>query len=206
MPVAVASLTLSGHPEADELLAREPLALLIGMVLDQQIPLERAFRSPYDLADRLGRELDAHDLALMDPDELDAAFAQRPALHRFPRAMARRVQELCRMVVRDYDGDAAAVWSTAEDGAQLLARVEALPGFGRQKARILVALLGKQLGVTPPGWREAAEPFGAAGTSLSVADIDGPESLARVRAHKAAMKAAARSSKDAPGPDHLDRP
>jgi uncharacterized HhH-GPD family protein len=185
-------LALAGDSEADALLASDPLALLIGMVLDQQIPLERAFRSPLELAQRLGRPLDAAELAFMDPAALGAIFAQPPALHRFPGSMAARVSQLCRVIVEDYDGKPSEIWDTAATGSELLARVKALPGFGAQKAAIFVALLGKQLGVRPPGWEQAAGPFGAAGSMLSVADIDGPESLAQVRAHKKEMKAAAR--------------
>jgi uncharacterized HhH-GPD family protein len=175
-------------------LTADPLALLIGMVLDQQIPLERAFSSPRDLRQRLGGELGAETIASLPPEELAAIFAQRPALHRFPAANAQRVQQLCRIVVSEYGGDAAAVWRGAADGAELLKRVHALPGFGEQKAKIFVALLGKQLGARPPGWRQACHPFGEPGTALSVADITGAETLARVRAHKAQLKAAAREA------------
>jgi uncharacterized HhH-GPD family protein len=186
-------LHLSGDAEADALLSADSLALLIGMVLDQQIPLEKAFSSPLVLRDRLGADLDAADIAAMDPDALVAAFVERPALHRFPAANAKRVQELCRLVVEEYGGDPAAVWSTATTGAELLARVKALPGFGEQKARIFIGLLGKQMGVRPEGWREAAGQFGEDGTYRSVADITGPESLSRVRAYKQEMKAAAKA-------------
>lgn len=195
--MAAPRLALAQHPEADALLGRDPLALLIGMVLDQQIPLERAFRSPFDLRQRLGGRLDPALIAGSDPDELAAVFAAPPALHRFPAANARRVRELCRIVVDQYGGRAERVWTTAADGVELLRRVKALPGFGEQKARIFVALLGKQLGVRPPGWREAAGAFGAEGSFLSVADIDGPESLARVRHHKQQVKAAARAAAEA---------
>ncbi len=176
--------------EANELLTRSALALLIAMLLDQQVPLERAFSAPYDLAQRLGHEPTAEELAAFDPGELAAVFAQRPALHRFPKAMAARVQELARLIVTGYGGDPAAVWLTAGSGAELLARVSALPGFGEQKAKIFVALLGKQLGVRPPGWREAAGSFGADGSFLSVADICDEESLGQVRSYKKGLKAA----------------
>jgi uncharacterized HhH-GPD family protein len=189
----VAQLHLSGDAQADQLLSEDPLALLIGMVLDQQIPLERAFTSPRDLRQRLGGHLDAATLATMEPEALAAVFSERPALHRFPASNAERVQQLCTIVVRDYGGDAARIWSDAPTGAELLRRVRALPGFGDQKAKIFVALLGKQLGARPPGWQEASRPFGDPGTSYSVADITGPESLARVRAHKAQLKAAAKA-------------
>jgi uncharacterized HhH-GPD family protein len=187
-------ISLPVEAEANDLLTRNALALLIAMLLDQQIPLERAFSAPHDLMRRLGHEPTAEELAAFSPEELAAIFAQRPALHRFPKAMAARVQELARLLVADYDGDAATVWSTASSGAELLKRVSALPGFGEQKAKIFVALLGKQLGVRPDGWREAAGPFGAEGTYISVADISDAESLARVRSYKQSLKAAAPAS------------
>ena len=188
------SLALSGQAEADKLLAKEPLALLIGMVLDQQVPLEWAFLGPYTLTQRLGQRLDAATLAAMDAEELTQAFAQRPALHRYPASMAKRVMELCRVLVDQYDGDAANVWRTAKTGAELRHRIEGLPGFGAQKSRIFVALLGKQLGVQPAGWTEAAGEFGEPGTYRSVADIVDPESLGRVRAYKQEKKAAAKAA------------
>jgi len=189
----VSSLHLSGDEEADRLLSDDPFALLVGMVLDQQIPLERAFTAPRDLRRRLGGKLSPVEIAMMAPDHLAAAFAERPALHRFPASNAERVQQLARVVATDYGGDATRIWREARNGAELFKRVKALPGFGEQKAKIFVALLGKQLGVTPPGWREASRPFGEPGTYYSVADITSPESLARVRAHKAQMKAAAKT-------------
>ena len=188
------TLTLSLDAKADAQLSKDPLALLIGMVLDQQVPLEKAFRGPYDLTQRLGvAKLDAAALAAWDTDELITAFVTPPALHRYPAAMARRVQDLCRLVVDKHGGRADRIWRKAADGADLLARVHALPGFGEQKARIFVALLGKQLGVDVPGWREAAGPYGEEGSRRSVADITGPESLAEVRAYKQQMKAAAKA-------------
>ena len=180
-------------PEANELLRRSPLALVVGMILDQQVPLEKAFSSPYDLVRRLGHEPDARELAEYDPDALTAVFAGPPALHRFPRAMAARVQEACRLVVDRYDGDVARVWTGAKDGRDLLKRVSELPGFGRQKAQIFVALLGKQYGVRPKGWREAAGAYGVKGSYLSVADIVDEASLLKVRAYKQQLKAAAKA-------------
>lgn len=187
-------LRLTGDAEADALLSDDPLALLVGMVLDQQIPLERAFSAPRDLRQRLGGQLDAGMIATMAPDKLAAVFAERPALHRFPSSNAQRVQQLCQIVVDQYGGDASQIWKGAKTGAELLKRVQALPGFGQQKAKIFVALLGKQLGVRPRGWEEASSPFGAPGTSYSVADISSQESLAKVRAHKAEMKRAAKAA------------
>jgi uncharacterized HhH-GPD family protein len=189
----VAHLHIAQDQDSDRLVSENPLALLIAMVLDQQIPLERAFSSPLDLKNRLGGRLDPEEIAGMDPDKLAAVFSARPALHRFPAANAKRVQELCRLIVDEYGGRAAAVWEDAADGADLLRRVRALPGFGEQKARIFVGLLGKQLGVQPPGWEDAAGRFGAPGTYFSVADIVDAESLTRVRAYKAQLKAAAKS-------------
>ena len=188
-----ARLALSQDPAADELLSCEPLALLIGMVLDQQIPLEWAFKGPHTLKERLGGRLDAAEIAGRDPDGLARVFAQPPALHRFPASNAKRVQDLCRLVVERYEGRPEDVWRSAADGSELLANVKALPGFGEQKARIFVALLGKQLGVRPPGWEEAAGDYARPGSYLSVADIVDPDSLARVRRHKQEQKAAAKA-------------
>jgi uncharacterized HhH-GPD family protein len=181
-------------PEANELLSRSPLALLIAMLLDQQVTLEKAFSAPLDLVRRLGHEPTAAELADFDPDRLAAIFSERPALHRYPRAMAARVQEMARLIVDQYDGDAARLWESAGTGAELLKRVAALPGFGAQKAQIFVALLGKQVGVRPDGWREAAGVFGAEGTRFSVADITDEASLGEVRSHKQALKAAAKAN------------
>jgi uncharacterized HhH-GPD family protein len=181
------------EPEANELLTRSPLALLIGMLLDQQVPLERAFSAPLDLVRRLGHEPTVAELAEFDPDALATIFSERPALHRYPRAMAARVQDLARLIMEQYGGEAAQVWESAGSGAELLKRVSALPGFGAQKAQIFVALLGKQLAVQPPGWREAAGPFGGEGSRYSVADITDETSLGQVRSHKQAMKAAAKA-------------
>jgi uncharacterized HhH-GPD family protein len=188
------AVRLSQRDDADALLDRDPLALLIGMVLDQQVPLERAFSSPYELTQRLGHDLDARELAEYDPEALAAIFAQPPALHRFPKSMAGRVQEVCRTLVDRYDGDVSRLWADVPDGATLLKRVKALPGFGEQKAKIFVALLGKQRGITPPGWREAAGTYGEDGAYRSVADIVDEESLARVRAYKQQMKQQAKTS------------
>ncbi len=187
-------LHLSQDQAADQLITEDPLALLIGMVLDQQMPLERAFRAPLELQHRLESDLDARAIAAMNPDRLVEVFCIRPALHRFPAANAKRVQDLCRLIVEDYDGDPAAIWTTASDGTELFRRIKALPGFGEQKARIFVGLLGKQLGVRPSGWRDAAGRFGADGSYLSVADITDEESLGKVLAYKAQMKAAAKAA------------
>jgi uncharacterized HhH-GPD family protein len=187
------TLALSQEPEADALLSRDPLALLIGMVLDQQVPLEWAFSAPLKLRERLGGTLDAADIASMDPDELTKAFVGPPALHRFPAANAKRVQDLCRLLVEEHGGRAENVWAGASDGAELLRRIKRLPGFGDQKGRIFVGLLGKQLGVQPPGWEDAAGDYGRPGTFKSVADIVDPASLSKVRAYKQEMKRAAKA-------------
>ena len=183
------ALHLSQDPDADALLTRDPLALLTGMLLDQQIPMEKAFRGPKVLQERLG-SLDAATIA--EHPDLAAVFATVPAIHRFPGSMAGRVQELCRHLVAEYEGDAERVWSRVKTGAELLARLEALPGFGKQKAQIFLALLGKQCGVRPRGWREAAGAYGEDGSFRSVADVTSPETLLRVRAYKQTMKAAAK--------------
>ena len=184
---------LATTEQANDLLIREPLALLIGMLLDQQIPMEKAFTSPDVLRERLGGGLDAHTIAGYDPDKLEAIFREPPALHRFPAAMAKRVQALAQLLVERYDGDAGAAWEGARDGKDLVARIGTLPGFGEQKAKIFAALLGKQLNVRPRGWREASGDFGRDGTFCSVADVVDAASLEKVRACKKQMKAAAKA-------------
>ena len=165
------------------------------MVLDQQVPLEWAFRAPKELARRVGAPLDASTLAAMDPEKLTALFAAKPSLHRYPASMAKRVQALAADLAENYRGDAAGVWKDAASGKELLARVKALPGFGDQKARIFVALLGKQFGVHPDGWADVSAPYGETGSFRSIADIVDGASLVKVREYKKAMKAAAKSSK-----------
>lgn len=195
-------LQLSQDADSDALLDRDPLALLVGMLLDQQIPMEHAFWAPAELARRLGRDqLDARQLAAYDPDELITVFATPRALHRYPRSMAGRVQALAAALVELYDGDVTLVWSGAADGAELLSRLVALPGFGKQKAQIFTALLGKQRGVTPDGWRAAAGSYGDDGAYRSVADVVDPASLLKVREFKQAAKAAAKAAaqNNAPG-------
>src|SRR3954469_17031792 len=188
-------LTLAQNPAADELLGRDPLALLIGMLLDQQFPMERAFGAPRLLADRMGVDtLSAAALAAADPDELARIFQGPPALHPHPGSMAGRTQDLCRVLVERYDGRAENLWSDVPDGAALLQRLGELPGVGAQKSKIFLALLGKQCGVPPPGWREVAGDYGTEGSHRSVADITGPESLAEVRAFKQEQKQAAKAA------------
>lgn len=175
-------ITWTGRREADELLETDPLALMIGLVLDQQVKMEKAFGGPYDLRERLGH-LDAARIAAMDPDQLDEVFRRRPALHRFPGNMARRVQALCRVVAAEYGGEAGAIWRDAKDGAELARRISNLPGFGAQKTQITIAVLAKKLGVQPPGWERHAA------TWHTVADVDSPESMAEAREVKRRMKA-----------------
>jgi uncharacterized HhH-GPD family protein len=183
-------LCLAQESEADRLLSENPFALLVGMVLDQQIPLEVAFAGPKKIADRIGG-FDVAAIADYDPDKFAALCSERPAIHRFPGSMAKRIQALAQIIVDRYDGDAAALWTAGDpDGAELLRRLKELPGFGEQKARIFLALLGKQYSVTPKGWRTAAGEFGKAGTHCSVADIADARSLDKVRSYKKQMKAA----------------
>lgn len=189
------SLRITDDPAADELLSTNPLALLIGMLLDQQVAMETAFAGPRKIQERTG-SMDAATIARVDPDDFAAAFAQSPAVHRFPGSMAARVQSLCAAVEEDWDGDAANIWTRDDpDGATVLKRLTALPGFGEQKAKIFLALLGKQRGFDGTGWREASAPYGEDGSFRSVADIVSPESLTKVREHKRAAKAAAKESK-----------
>jgi uncharacterized HhH-GPD family protein len=191
------SLPVTGDPQADQLLVDDPLALLIGMLLDQQVPMEWAFGSPMRLRERLGGRLDAAEIASLDPAKLEELFRGPPALHRYPGSMAKRTQALCHQLVDDYGGDAAAVWADVDSGAELLRRVKALPGFGAEKSKIFTALLAKRFGVRPPGWEAATAPFSDA-EPRSVADIDSAETLQRVRAWKKAMKAAGREKADPP--------
>jgi uncharacterized HhH-GPD family protein len=180
-------LHFTGNDEADALLAEEPLALLIGFVLDQQVPVQKAFSGPLELKRRIGT-LDASAIAGMDPGELDSAFRERPALHRFPGTMAMRTQELCAAVATDYEGDAARIWTEASDGRDLERRLLDLPGIGQMKARSLIAILGKRFGIKPPGWEDVAP------SHPTLGDVDSVEALldyqAKKRAHKAAMRAA----------------
>jgi uncharacterized HhH-GPD family protein len=194
-------LCLSQDTDADALLDRDPFALLVGMLLDQQFPMERAFAGPALLAQRLGRtELDARELGSYDPDALVEIFRGPPAVHRYPGSMAGRVQALAAAVVDQYDSDVTLIWRDVEDGRELFRRLNALPGFGTQKAQIFTALLGKQRGVTPVGWREAAGGYGQEGAYRSVADVVDAASLGRVREYKQAQKAAAKAGSKAGAP------
>lgn len=186
-------LCLAQHAEADALLSRDPFALLVGMLLDQQIPMERAFAGPATIAERMDGPFDPATVAHYDPDRFVEIVAGPPAVHRFPTAMAARIQTLAKHLDIAYGGNAAAVWADVKSGDDLLARLSALPGFGAQKAKIFVALLGKQLKVRPRGWREASEPYGEDGAYKSVADVIDPGSLAKVRMYKQQQKAMART-------------
>ncbi|MFE4536650.1 HhH-GPD-type base excision DNA repair protein [Streptomyces scopuliridis] len=190
------TIRLAQQPEADELLGRSPLAALVGMLLDQQVPMEWAFFGPYTIAVRMGHDdLDAHEIAAYDPEAFVALLTDKPAVHRYPGSMARRVQQLCQYLVEHYDGDPRAIWRDIATGAEVRDRLNALPGFGKQKSQIFLALLGKQYGVQPKGWREAAGAYGDVGSYRSAADITGPESLAKVRAFKQETKRAAKAAR-----------
>jgi uncharacterized HhH-GPD family protein len=191
----VAKLQLVQDPAADALLESNPFALLIGMMLDQQYPMEHAFAGPKKIADRIGG-FDVHEIADYDPEQFATLCSKTPAIHRFPGSMATRVQALAQIIIDDYDGNAAALWTAGKpDGPEVLRRIKGLPGFGEQKAKIFLALLGKQYGVTPQGWREAAGDYGTAGSFLSVADVVDPGSLEKVRSYKKQMKAKAKADK-----------
>ena len=192
----VPTIRLAQVPEADALLARSPFALLVGMVLDQQIPVERALTGPATISYRIGRELDPADVAGYDPEQFAAVLSQPPAVHRSPVAMAGRIQKLAAHINKTYGGDVTRMWSDRSTGADVLRRFEELPGFGRPKARILLALLGKQLGVTPAGWREAAAPYGEEGAHLSLADVVDQASLDAVRSAKRQRKLAKKAATD----------
>jgi uncharacterized HhH-GPD family protein len=185
------ALYFTPDPDANRLLATDPLALLIGMLLDQQVTMESAFQAPNLLRERLGGNLDATAIAAMPPEDLEAVFRQRPALHRFPASMAKRTQAVCQHLVEHYGGSAERLWSEAASGAELLQRVKALPGFGADKSRIFVALLGKRLGVRPPGWEDVAADW------ASIADVDTYERIGEIREQKRAVKAAKKAAQQA---------
>jgi uncharacterized HhH-GPD family protein len=187
----VPSLTLAQDPDADRVLSQNPLALLIGMVLDQQFPMERAFAGPALLTERIG-EITAEKIAGYDHDALVAAFTGPPALHRYPKSMAERVQAICRVIVEDHDGDVTRIWTEAADGDDVFRRLNALPGWGKMKAQIFTALLGKQCGLDLDGWRDAAGPYGDEGSRRSIADVVDASTLAEVRDFKQAQKRAAK--------------
>ncbi len=189
------AIPITGDDDADRLLEQEPLALLVGMLLDQQVPMEWAFKGPATLRERLGGSLDARAIAAMDQEAFVAVCCEKPAIHRFPAAMGRRIHDLCGALVADYDGDAAAVWTGVGTGRELYDRLRALPGYGDEKTKIFIAILAKRLGRAPAGWEEVAAPFSDE-QPRSVADVDSPENLVRVREWKQMMKAAKKAKSD----------
>ncbi len=190
----VAALHFTPDSDANKLLAKEPLAVLIGMLLDQQVTMEKAFRGPLDIKTRMGGQLDARAIAAMDQDEFIEIFKTFPALHRFPGSMGKRTHELCAYLVEHYDGKAEKIWKGVESGDELLKRMKALPGFGDDKARIFVGILGKRLSVQPAGWEHVAADW------ASIADVDSFERITEIRDAKKAMKAAKKSVKDVKAP------
>jgi uncharacterized HhH-GPD family protein len=198
-PMTNPPIRLTGNPEADQLLTDDDNALLIGMILDQQVPMEKAFSGPRVIADRMGGTFDVAVIAASDEDEFVALCSTPPAIHRFPGSMAKRVRQCCQVLVERYDGQAANVWRDQPTGAAVKAALAKLPGFGADKAAIFTAVLGKRRGVTPPGWQEAAGYYGEPDTFRSVADIVDRDSLQRVRETKQQFKAAKKSSADMPG-------
>ena len=195
--MAKASIPITGDPAADNLLVTEPLALLLGMLLDQQVPMEWAFKGPYTLRERLGGQLDATAIAAMDMEEFVTICCDKPAIHRFPGAMGKRAWEACNHVVEHYNGDAANIWKGVRSGDELYRRRRLVPGYGDEKAKIFMAILAKRFGKKPAGWEEAAAPFSDA-QPRSVADVADAESLAEVRTWKKAMKAAKKAKTEAP--------
>jgi uncharacterized HhH-GPD family protein len=190
--MAAPKIPITGDDDADRLLEEDPLALLLGMLLDQQVPMEWAFKGPATLKERLGGRLDATEIAAMGEDAVVEVFSQKPALHRFPGSMGKRAHAVCQYLVDHYDGDAAQVWLRAMTGTEALANLKALPGYGEEKSKIFLAILGKRLGVAPSGWEEAAAPFSDSETR-SVADVADEQSLLSVRAWKKAKKAAGKT-------------
>jgi uncharacterized HhH-GPD family protein len=189
------TLAVANDPAANELLNTDPLALLLGMLLDQQVPMEWAFLAPSKLKDRLGGTLDATEIVALGPEKVEAIFRDKPALHRFPGSMGKRAYAVCQHLVEHYGGKAEALWSDDPSGDELLRRLKELPGFGDEKSKIFIALLAKRMGVQTKGWEKAAGPF-ADPTPRSVADIDSPEAAARVREWKQAQKKAGKSKQD----------
>ena len=190
-----ASIPITNTPEANQLLVDEPLALLLGMLLDQQVPMEWAFLGPFTLKERLGDRLDAHAIAAMDREDFVAVCCEKPAIHRFPASMGRRIWDVCAFLVERYDGNAAKLWFRVGSGDELYRRLREVPGYGDEKAKIFMAILAKRLGKKPTGWEDAAAPFSDA-QPRSVADVADAESLARVREWKKAKRAAKKTKQD----------
>lgn len=192
-----AKLPITGDPEADRLLIDDPLALLLGMLLDQQVPMEWAFKGPFTLRDRLGGQLDAAAIAAMDVDEFVTICCDKPAIHRFPGSMGRRIWEVCTFITEHYEGDAANIWKRVRSAEELHRRLRELPGFGEEKTKIFIAILAKRFAKRPEGWEAVAAPFSDS-HPRSVADVSDAASLTAVRAWKKQMKAAKKSKQDAP--------
>jgi uncharacterized HhH-GPD family protein len=195
MTADAAAIPITGDAAADRLLEENPLALLIGMLLDQQVPMGWAFRGPFTLQERVGGTLDAETVAALGPDKVEAIFRDKPAMHRYPGSMGQRTYALCAYIVEHYGGDAGAIWRDAPSGQEIYRRLRELPGYGEEKSKIFLAILGKRLGQAAPGWQETAAPFSDA-TPRSVADVGSPESLARVREFKKARRAQKRGKAD----------
>ena len=195
MATKTRTIPITTTPEANDLLVQDPLALLIGMLLDQQVPMEWAFLGPYTLKERLGGTLDAAAIAAMDPAELEEVFKAKPAMHRYPGSMAKRTHALCQFLVERYDGDAGKVWRNVRSGDELYRRLRELPGYGEEKAKIFLAILAKRLGKAPAGWEEAAAPF-SDDQPRSVADVSSAETLLQVRDFKKMMKAKGKGKAD----------
>ncbi len=193
--MATGTLPVTGRPDADRLLVANPFALLLGMLLDQQVPMEWAFLGPYNLQQRIGGALDPETVAALGPEKVEELFRDKPALHRYPASMGKRAHALAAYIVDHYGGDAEAIWRDATSGEEIYRRLHELPGYGEEKAKIFLAILGKRLGAAAPGWEAAAAPFSDA-TPRSVADVDSPETLARVREFKKAQKAAKKGKAD----------
>ena len=193
--MATGTIPITGDDAADQLLVENPLALLIGMLLDQQVPMGWAFRGPFTLQERLGGALDAETVAALGPDKVEAIFRDKPAMHRYPGSMGQRTCALCAYIVEHYGGDAGAIWRDAPSGQEIYRRLRELPGYGEEKSKIFLAILGKRLGQAAPGWEEAAAPFSDS-TPRSVADVGSAESLERVREFKKARKAAKQGKAD----------
>jgi uncharacterized HhH-GPD family protein len=193
--MATGTIPITGDDAADQLLVENPLALLIGMLLDQQVPMGWAFRGPFTLQERLGGALDAETVAALGPDKVEAIFRDKPAMHRYPGSMGQRTYALCAYIVEHYGGDAGAIWRDAPSGPEIYRRLRELPGYGEEKSKIFLAILGKRLGQAAPGWEEAAAPFSDS-TPRSVADVASAESLERVREFKKARRAAKQGKAD----------
>ena len=191
------AILITGDPDADLLLQREPLALLVGMLLDQQVPMEWAFKGPYTLRQRLGGELDAWQIAAMDQEAFVAVCCEKPAIHRFPAVMGRRIHDLCVVLTEKYDGDASRVWKRVRSAQVLHDRLRELPGYGEEKTKIFIAILAKRFDRRPAGWEEVAAPF-SDDHPRSVADVYSEESLQQVRAWKQQMRAEKKSKQDLP--------